>query len=133
MNRFPKPAASWLQFFARSNRILTLSRHLSGFSVDLEPESRNSKEGLLLCPANYVPLSPISFLERAAKVYGDRTSVVYGGSNYTWCQTHERCVKLASALSQLGVSSGDVVLLLILMSIALQLNILISIDSKRSC
>lgn len=67
-------------------------------------------EGLVRCSANDVPLSPITFLDRAAKVYRDRTSVVYGGVNFTWGQTYHRCVLLASALSShLGVSRGDVV------------------------
>lgn len=66
-------------------------------------------DGMVRSPANYVPLSPVSFLERAAKVYGDRTSVVYGSAEFTWKQTHLRCVKLASALTRLGVSTGDVV------------------------
>lgn len=60
-------------------------------------------------PANYVALSPVSFLERAAKVYRDRTSVVYGYAKFTWNETHSRCLKLASALTRLGVSRGDVV------------------------
>jgi hypothetical protein len=68
-----------------------------------------SMEGLLHCSANSVPLSPINFLERAAKVCRDRTSVVYGSFKYNWAQTHQRCLKLASALTQLGVSRGDVV------------------------
>jgi hypothetical protein len=54
-------------------------------------------------------LSPISFLERSATVYRDRTSVVYGSLKFTWAETHQRCLKLASALSQLGISRGDVV------------------------
>ncbi|OVA11982.1 AMP-dependent synthetase/ligase [Macleaya cordata] len=66
-------------------------------------------EGLLKCSANYVPLSPISFLERSAIVYGDRISVIYGTVKYTWRETLERCLKLASALTQLGISRGDVV------------------------
>lgn len=66
-------------------------------------------DGMVRCAANYVPLSPISFLERSAKVYRDRTSVVYGSLKYTWAQTHERCLRLACALSQLGISRGDVV------------------------
>ncbi|XP_074286313.1 butanoate--CoA ligase AAE1-like [Silene latifolia] len=66
-------------------------------------------EGLVRCSANYVPLSPISFLERAALVYRDRLSVIYGNVHYTWGQTLERCTQLASALSLLGISSGDVV------------------------
>lgn len=81
--------------------------HFSG--NDFEPESWKSMEGLVRCPANHVPLSPIVFLERAAKAYTDRTSLVYGCLKYTWAQTHERCLKLASALTQLGISPGDVV------------------------
>ncbi|TXG59892.1 hypothetical protein EZV62_014465 [Acer yangbiense] len=65
-------------------------------------------EGLVRCSANYVPLSPVRFLERTAKVYRDRTSVVYGSLKYTWSQTHQRCLKLASALTQLGICRGDV-------------------------
>ncbi|CAO2833746.1 unnamed protein product [Amaranthus hypochondriacus] len=70
-------------------------------------------EGLIRCPANYVPLTPISFLERSALVYGDRFSVIYGDVIYTWKQTLIRCTKLASALTQLGISYGDVVAALI--------------------
>ncbi|KAL4575384.1 hypothetical protein LXL04_022227 [Taraxacum kok-saghyz] len=68
-------------------------------------------EGAVRCSANYVPLSPISFLERAARVYGDRVSIVYGDYvKFTWKETYERCVKLASALvTHLGISHGDIV------------------------
>ncbi|GKU98134.1 hypothetical protein SLEP1_g11171 [Rubroshorea leprosula] len=66
-------------------------------------------EGTIKCAANYVPLTPISFLERSAIVYRDRLSVVYGDVRYTWAQTRDRCVRLASALVQLGISRGDVV------------------------
>ncbi|KAH7523411.1 butanoate--CoA ligase AAE1 [Ziziphus jujuba] len=66
-------------------------------------------EGGIRCSTNYVPLSPISFLERSAIVYRDRTSVVYGSVRFTWRQTLERCKRLASALVQLGISPGDVV------------------------
>lgn len=69
-------------------------------------------EGLLRCSANDVPLTPISFLERAASVYRDRTSIVYGSVKYTWSQTMDRCLRLASALTQLGISRGDVVAVL---------------------
>ncbi|PIA46842.1 hypothetical protein AQUCO_01500408v1 [Aquilegia coerulea] len=66
-------------------------------------------DGLVRCSANYVPLSPIGFLERSAIVYGDRTSIIDGSLKYTWKQTLQRCLKLASALTQLGFSYGDVV------------------------
>ncbi|KAG9136463.1 hypothetical protein Leryth_026650 [Lithospermum erythrorhizon] len=66
-------------------------------------------EGLVPCDANYVPLSPISFLERASFVYGDKLSTIYGNTKYSWREMHERCIKLASALSQLGISRRDMV------------------------
>ncbi|KAK4347597.1 hypothetical protein RND71_033936 [Anisodus tanguticus] len=67
-------------------------------------------EGLLKCSANYVPLTPISFLERAANIFKGRTSIIDGPSvKYTWEETHARCIKLASALCDLGISRGDVV------------------------
>ncbi|XP_010029602.1 probable acyl-activating enzyme 1, peroxisomal [Eucalyptus grandis] len=66
-------------------------------------------DGLLQCPANYVPLSPISFLERAAFVFGNKVSIIYGDTRYTWRETHERCLKLASALTRLKISRGDIV------------------------
>ncbi|KAJ4702271.1 putative AMP dependent ligase [Melia azedarach] len=66
-------------------------------------------EGTIRCSANYVPLTPISFLDRTAVVYRDRTSIVYGDVKYTWQETYQRCVKLASALAHLGISRGDVV------------------------
>ncbi|BAU00677.1 hypothetical protein LR48_Vigan442s011000 [Vigna angularis] len=71
-------------------------------------------EGSIRCSANYVPLTPITFLERAAVVYRHRPSVVFGDVTYTWQQTHQRCVKLASSISQLGVglAPGDVVAVL---------------------
>ena len=60
-------------------------------------------------PANSCPLTPLGFLERAATVYGDCPSVVYGDTVFTWSQTHRRCLLLASALASLGVSRRDVV------------------------
>lgn len=67
-------------------------------------------EGLVRCSANYVPLSPISFLERSAYIYRDRVSVVYGEHvKFTWGETLQRCVRLASGLAQLGIAHGDVV------------------------
>ncbi|XP_004232549.1 butanoate--CoA ligase AAE1-like [Solanum lycopersicum] len=66
-------------------------------------------EGLVVCPANHVPLTPLSFLERAAFVYRKNIALIYGNISYSWEELHGRCINLASALSQLGVSSGDVV------------------------
>ncbi|XP_060207819.1 butanoate--CoA ligase AAE1-like isoform X1 [Lycium barbarum] len=66
-------------------------------------------EGTIKCSANYVPLSPISFLERSAVVYGNRVSIIYEDVKFTWAETRGRCLKLASALTQLGICRGDVV------------------------
>ncbi|KAF8377712.1 hypothetical protein HHK36_031096 [Tetracentron sinense] len=68
-----------------------------------------SMEGFVLGSANYVPLSPISFLERSASVYRDGISVIHGEVKFTWRETLERCLRLASALTQMGISRGDVV------------------------
>ena len=60
-------------------------------------------------PANYVPLSPVSFLVRAARVYGRRTAIVHGDRRYTYAQFLERARRLASALARAGVGTGDTV------------------------
>ncbi len=60
-------------------------------------------------PANYVPLSPLGFLERAAAVYPDRTAVVYGDESYDWREAYARARRLASALADRGVGVGDTV------------------------
>nr|KAJ0202078.1 hypothetical protein LSAT_V11C600301600 [Lactuca sativa] len=93
----------------RSCKIRCESSSESGDELHGKSYSWRSPEGVVRCSANYVPLSPISFLERAADVYRDRTSIVYGYISYTWKETHHRCVKLASVLNHLGVSRGEVV------------------------
>jgi fatty-acyl-CoA synthase len=60
-------------------------------------------------PANHAPLTPLSFIERAAYVYPQRLAVVHGGQRYTWKQTYERSRRLASALARRGVGVGDTV------------------------
>ncbi|WP_085909283.1 AMP-binding protein [Kiloniella majae] len=60
-------------------------------------------------PANYVPLSPLSFIERAKDIYPERAAVIYGTRKYSWAQTYQRCTQLASALTKQGVKKGDVV------------------------
>ncbi|CAJ2650778.1 putative acyl-activating enzyme peroxisomal-like [Trifolium pratense] len=69
-------------------------------------------EGTIQCTANYVPLTPITFLERSAIVYRHNLSIIYNDVTFTWSQTHQRCIKLASSISQLGVSPRDVVAVL---------------------
>jgi len=59
--------------------------------------------------ANHVPLSPISFLIRAARVYPDRVAVIHGERRITYAQMFERCRRMASALAALGVGRGDTV------------------------
>ncbi|KAJ6828281.1 putative acyl-activating enzyme 6 [Iris pallida] len=59
--------------------------------------------------ANSSPLTPLGFLERTATVYGNLPSVVYNSTVYTWAQTHDRCLRLASALTTVGISTGDIV------------------------
>ena len=59
--------------------------------------------------ANYVPLTPLSFLSRAARVYPDYRSVVHGARAFTWKETDARCRRLASALAKRGVGVGDTV------------------------
>ncbi|HEV7877007.1 acyl-CoA synthetase [Bradyrhizobium sp.] len=65
--------------------------------------------GLDKTPANFVPLSPLSFLERSAAVYPNLTSAVYEGRVFTWGQTHERCRRFASFLAKRGIGRGDTV------------------------
>src|ERR1700750_2569924 len=60
-------------------------------------------------PANYVPLSPISFLVRAARVYGQRIAVIHGERRYTYAQLFERSRRLASALADMGIGKGDTI------------------------
>jgi fatty-acyl-CoA synthase len=59
--------------------------------------------------ANYVPLSPISFLERAANLYPDRTAIIHGDRRITYAQFLERVRRFASALGKRGIGRGDTV------------------------
>src|ERR1700751_4891377 len=60
-------------------------------------------------PANYVPLTPLSFLERSAAVYPNHVSAVYEGRSFTWSQTYDRCRRFASHLAGKGIGAGDTV------------------------
>jgi len=59
--------------------------------------------------ANYVPLSPLTFLERTKDIYPNYEAVVYESRSYTWKEVYKRCVKFASALDKIGVKTGDTV------------------------
>ncbi|HEX2114941.1 MAG TPA: acyl-CoA synthetase [Alphaproteobacteria bacterium] len=63
-------------------------------------------------PANYEPLSPLSFLPRAASIFPKRIAMIHGTIRRTWAETHLRCRRLASALAQRGVGRGDTVALM---------------------
>ncbi|CAL4920624.1 unnamed protein product [Urochloa decumbens] len=108
----PPPAAA-------SASCILFSTSLSG---TVEPAAAAAEEevavldmeaGTVRCPANYAPLSPISFIERAAAVYGARAAVVYGERRHTWAEARERCVRVAASLAtRFGVARGDVVAVL---------------------
>ncbi|MBK8017890.1 MAG: acyl-CoA synthetase [Betaproteobacteria bacterium] len=67
------------------------------------------QDGLERNRANYVPLTPVSFLARAAEVYPDRIAVIHGGWRLTWREVDARSRRLASALRARGIGEGDTV------------------------
>ena len=71
---------------------------MNQFSTDLDKNK-----------ANYIPLSPLSFITRAKDIYPNYDSVVYGNRSYTWLQTYNRCTKFASALTKQGIGLGSTV------------------------
>src|ERR1700733_13360350 len=76
------------------------------------PMSGNQNQyniGLDKTPANFVALTPLSFLVRSAAVYPDHISTVYEGRVFTWAQTYERCRRFASYLAGRGIGHGDTV------------------------
>ncbi len=82
-----------------------MERELSGtsqFSIDLDKNA-----------ANYSPLSPLTFIERAASVYPDRCAQIYGDLRYSWAETYRRCRRFGSALQQHGVQADDTVALML--------------------
>jgi fatty-acyl-CoA synthase len=68
------------------------------FDQDLDPNS-----------ANFTALSPVSFVERSAEIFGDLCAVVHGARKYTWAHTRDRSARLAAALQSLGVKRGTTV------------------------
>jgi fatty-acyl-CoA synthase len=65
--------------------------------------------GLDRNPANYVALSPTSFVERSGEIFGDLTAVIHGSRRYSWAETRERSARLAAALKAIGVKRGSTV------------------------
>jgi len=72
-------------------------------------KSNPYEENLEKCAANHAPLTPLSFLERAAAVYPRRVAIVHGALRQTWQETYERCRRLGSALERRGIGPGDTV------------------------
>ena len=59
--------------------------------------------------ANFVPLTPLSFLERAKGIYPNYEALIYENRSYTWSEVYNRCTKFASALEKIGIVEGDTV------------------------
>jgi fatty-acyl-CoA synthase len=59
--------------------------------------------------ANYQPLTPLQFLQRAALIYPDHIAIIHGRQRFTYAQFYERCRRLASALATRGIGKGDTV------------------------
>ncbi|MBM23685.1 MAG: acyl-CoA synthetase [Gammaproteobacteria bacterium] len=71
------------------------------------------EEGLGKNTANFTPLTPLSFIERTARVFPDHTAVVHGDTKRSWIETYQRCIKLASALNRRGIKKGDTVAIML--------------------
>src|SRR5262245_54658241 len=80
-------------------------RYTSSMSQKANPYAKDLDKNR----ANYVPLTPLSFIERSAYVYPDRLAVVHGAQRYTWKETYARSRRLASALARRGIGKGDTV------------------------
>ena len=59
--------------------------------------------------ANFVPLTPLTFLERAKDIYPNYEALVYEDRKYTWLEIYKRCTQFASALEKIGIGKGDTV------------------------
>ena len=59
--------------------------------------------------ANYVALSPLTFIERIKDVYPNYEALIYGNRKYSWLEVYKRVLKFASSLSKIGVGLGDTV------------------------
>src|ERR1700730_18405354 len=97
-----RPSECWLlrtrKFWStkRGNPMNTNDRH--PFETDLDRH-----------PSNYIPLSPVSFLTRAANAFAQKVAVIDGARSFTYAQLLDRCVRLSSALARLGVGRLDTV------------------------
>src|SRR5258705_226432 len=79
------------------------------------PSKRRGREGghyerdLGKVAANFVQLTPLSFLARSASVYPQKAAVIHGERTFTYAELYARCRRLASALARRGVGLGDTV------------------------
>jgi len=80
--------------------------------MDQQTTGHPFETGLDRHPANFVPLSPVSFLRRAVASFGNKIAVIDGERRFTYSQLEERCVRLASALAARGVGRLDTVAIL---------------------
>ena len=71
---------------------------MNSFETNLEKNS-----------ANFVPLSPLSFISRVKDIYPNYESLIYGNRKYTWIETYKRCTKFASALTKQGIKKNSTV------------------------
>ncbi len=67
------------------------------------------EQGLDKNEANFKPLTPLSYLDWAARVFPEKTAVIHGPQQFTWAEFDERCRRLASALQKRGIGIGDTV------------------------
>jgi len=66
-------------------------------------------ENLAKNPANYQPLTPLSFLSRTALASPDHTAIIHGNARYSYAEFYARSRRLGSALSLAGIGPGDTV------------------------
>jgi fatty-acyl-CoA synthase len=71
---------------------------VSAYDIDLDKN-----------PANYQPLTPLTFLARSAAVYPERIAIIHGKRRTSYAQFHARCRKLASAVAKAGLAKGETV------------------------
>ena len=64
-------------------------------------------------PANFVALSPLRYLERAAYIYPHQNAIIHGSRQITWRETYLRCCQFAHQLQNLGISKNDTVSVLL--------------------
>ena len=77
--------------------------------MDLKIAATDYDAGLDKNLANFQPLTPLSFLERAARVFPDHVAIVHGSLRRPYRELHERTRRLASALTRRGIRRGDTV------------------------